>query len=261
MGSIGSTPSFWQQDRSFWQQGQQKSNYLAASTSVINAMSSAETNLGKGLASIANASALKRVDTELTKEIQAVLSGNTGSSSASTGVSSAATTTKPVAATGSGSAVVTTGTSLKSLGVAAGGVITISAGQNTTTYASTGSDTVGDVMNTINSDLVGTAAVTASLSQGGRLVLTSKNTSDTISVGGLYARNIGFGVGNNSFKPTTATVPAPSTPAPPPAPSSTTSSTAPTPKSYTTPATEMVSTAASLLAASGAGGTLVNMLA
>ena len=80
ISSIGSTPSFWQQDQSFWQQGQQNDNYAAASDSVISAISTAETNLGKGMASIANATALNRVDTTLSNEIQNILSGNTGQS-------------------------------------------------------------------------------------------------------------------------------------------------------------------------------------
>jgi hypothetical protein len=265
IGSIGSTQSFWQQDQSFWQQSKQADNYLAASASVINAIGTAETKLGKGMATIANATALNRVDTQLTKEIQQILSGNSGqTSSGSTGLSSAANSSKPAPATGIGKAALTTSTSLKTLGILAGGVITISAGKNTTTYASTGSDTVGDLMNAINSDLVGNAAVTASLNPAGRLVITSKNTNDTITLGGIYAGNIGFGAGNNTFKPTQAAsaaaavnpAPAPSTPA-----QNTSSGSAKTAKSYTTLASEMTGAAASLLADSGAGGTLVNMLA
>ena len=44
----------------------------------MGAMSSAEANLGKGLASIANSAALKRVNTQLSQAIQNILSGNTG---------------------------------------------------------------------------------------------------------------------------------------------------------------------------------------
>lgn len=262
--SIGSTNlSFWQQDQNFWQQSQQTNSSIAATTSIINAISTAETNQGKGLASIANGAALKRVDSQLLSDIQSVLTGQTPSSSSSSSSSTTgSSTTAP--ATGTGTAVVTTSTPLKSLGIPAGGIVTVSAGKNTTTYASTGSDTVGELMNALNSNLVGNAAVTASLSPGGRLVLTSKNTSDTITVGGLYARNIGFATGNNTFKPTTSTSNAPAASTPAASTSSTTSSAATsssTKKSYTTPATEIASSAVSLLSASGVAGSLVNMLA
>jgi len=103
--------------------------------------------------------------------------------------------------------------------------------------------------------------VTAALSSHGNLVLTSKNTTDVILIGGLYASNLGFGVGNQTFKPTKKTAPVASTPAPAATTSATTSSNTKTPKSYATPTTEMASSAASLLAGSGVAGSLVNMLA
>jgi hypothetical protein len=261
MSSIGSSTSFWQQDQAFQQQSQQQTNSsIAAAQSINSAMSAAEANLGKGLASIANATALKRVDTQLAQEIQNVLTGNTGQPLSSSTSSSAASSKVPVAATGTGTAALTTTTPLSTLGIPAGGVITVSAGQNMTTYASTGSDTVGNLMNAINSNLVGNAAVTATLNPSGRLVLTSKNTTDTITVGALYSRNVGFGASNNTFKPTTKTSTAPPA-SPPPAASTQSSSTTSTKKSYTTPASERASTAASLLSASGVAGSIVNMLA
>lgn len=270
VSSIGSSQSFWQQDQSFWQKSQQSDNSISATNSVINAISTAETNLGKGLASIANGAALKRTDSQLLAGIQNALNGNTGTTtSASTASTSSTSNSTPTPATGTGTAVVTTSTPLMSLGIPAGGIITVSAGQNTTTYASTGSDTVGDVMHAINSNLVGNAAVTASISSTGRLVLTSKNTTDTIMVGGLYASNIGFGVTNDTFKPTQAAANASSTASSSStsaatssstsgSSSSTTSTTAA--KSYTTVASEMLGSAASLLSDSGVGGSLVDML-
>jgi hypothetical protein len=102
--------------------------------------------------------------------------------------------------------------------------------------------------------------VTAALNSHGNLVLTSKNTTDVILVGGLYASNIGFGVGNTTFKPTKKTAPAASTPATTQSPSKT-GSTASTAKPYSPPANETVSTAASLLSNSGVAGSLVNLLA
>lgn len=258
--SIGSI-SFWAQDQSFWQQGKQKDNFLAASTSVINAIGSAETNLGKGLASIANQSALNRVNSQLAQGIQNVLSGNTGQSSSSSTASASSTPAKtiPVAATGTGTKALSISTPLSLLGVLPGGQITVGAGKNTTTYTSTGTDTVGDLLKAINENDFGNAQVTASLNHNGNLVITSKNTTDAIFVGGLYASNLGFGVGHTTFTPTKTTAPASSTPAPAKS-SSTTTSTASTAKSYTTTATEMVSTAASLLGDSGAAGSLVDML-
>jgi hypothetical protein len=257
--SIGSIGSFWQLDQSFWQQGKQKDNSLAAANSVINAIASAETNLGKGLAGIANQTALNRVNTQLSQEIQNVLSGNTGQPLSSTTASSTPSKTVPVAATGTGTKALSISTPLSLLGILSGGQITISAGKNLTTYTSTGSDTVGDLLKAINANDFGNAAVTASLNRNGNLVLTSKNTTDVFTVGGTYASNIGFGVGHNTFTPTKTTAPAPSTPATTQS-SSNTSSTASTAKSYSTPATEMVSTAASVLSDSGAAGSLVNML-
>lgn len=256
IGSIGGSVSFWQQDQNFWQQGKQKDNYLAATTSVINAISSAEANQGKGLAGIANSAALSRVNSQLVAAVQNVLNGNTGQTSAVTSTSSAATTTVPVAATGTGTKALSTSTPLSLLGVLSGGKITVTAGMHTTTYTSTGTDTVGDLLKAINTNSYGSAQVTAVLNSHGNLVLTSKNTTDVILVGGLYASNVGFGVDNETFKPTKKTVPAPAAPKAPPTPSTNTK----TAKSYTTPATVMVGTAASLLADSGAGGSLVDML-
>ena len=133
--SIGSSNSFWQQDQAFQQQSQQQTNSsIAAAQSINSAMSAAEANLGKGLASIANATALKRVDTQLAQEIQNVLTGNTGQPLSSSTSSSAASSKVPVAATGTGTAALTTTTPLSTLGIPAGGVITVSAGQNMTTY-------------------------------------------------------------------------------------------------------------------------------
>jgi hypothetical protein len=265
VGGSGST-SFWQQDQNYWAQGQSQSNTIAATDSVIGAISTAETNLGKGLASIANGAALNRVDSQLTAAIQSILSGNTGSSSSSGAASSTASATKGSPATATGTVALSLNTPLSTLGILAGGSITVSAGQNTTTYASTGSDTVGDFMNAINQDLVGNAAVTASISPQGRLVLTGKNDTDTITVGGVYASNIGFAAGNQTFKPTppsstsgsssSSASSAASTSA-----SSTTSSSAKAPKSYTTVASLVASSAASVLSDSGDGGSLVDMLA
>lgn len=265
-GAIGSTPSFWQQDQSFWQQAQSNDSSIAATNSVINAMSAAESSQGKGLASIANKAALNRVNSQLVSAIQNILDGGTGSSSSSATSSSSSTSTAPAPAIATGTAALTTGTPLSTLGVLAGGTITVSSGAYTTTYTSTGSDTVGDLMHALNNDLVGNAPVTASLSSTGRLVLTAKNDTNMILIGGVYASNIGFGATNDSFQPTKGTSKAPSTSTAATSTStssstSKSSSTAKTSKSYTTLASETAGSAASVLSDSGAGGSLVDMLA
>lgn len=284
VGSI----SFYQQDQNYWNQQQSGSQATSAQDSLINVMASAESNLSKGLASIANETALKRVNSKLSAAVQSALQslGDTAlpSSSASTGSSSSSSISSPAGsassssassspATGTSRASVSTSTSLLTLGIPAGGSITIGAGTGMTTYASTGTDTVGDMMNAINADFVGNAAVTASLNRNGQLVITSKNDTDTVTVSGIYASNTGFGVGNDTFKPTkTAANSANSSSSP--ASSSSTGNTSPTASSTSTSTnsstnrstvptilSENISTAASILSASGASGSLVDMLA
>ncbi len=90
-------------------------------------------------------------------------------------------------------------TTLASLGITSGQTITVNDGTNTTTYTSTGTDTVGNLLTAING---GSAAVTASLGSNGNLVLTGNNYLASITVGGTAASNIGFGAGENAFSPT-----------------------------------------------------------
>jgi hypothetical protein len=103
--------------------------------------------------------------------------------------------------------VLSTDTSLSSLGMYAQGTFAITAGDATTTYTATGTDTVGDLINAINVDLPTNAQVTASLDNTGHLVITSRNTSDIIVIGGSGTdqANLGFGVGNKEFMPVTPT--------------------------------------------------------
>jgi hypothetical protein len=269
VGSIGSVPSFWQQDQDYWNQRHNEAQAASAEDSLINVMGSAETNLGKGLASIANETALKRVKTQLTAAIQSLLNPSGASSSGSTASSSSSSSASGSSiaspATGTGTVPVTTSTPLLNLGINLGGSITISAGGNTTTYASTGSDTVGNLISAINQDYVGNAAVTASLNRDGEIVITSKNTTDTITVGGVYAANVGFAVGHDTFKPTKAASSSSSSPS-----SSTSTSTSGTSSSsgstkstipVSTLASENANNGASILSASGVSGSLVDMLA
>ncbi|MHB8816490.1 MAG: flagellar hook-basal body complex protein, partial [Steroidobacteraceae bacterium] len=98
----------------------------------------------------------------------------------------------------------TDATTLSSRGIASGDHIMIGDGTNTTTYTSTGTDTVGDLITFINSGASGNAAVTASLS-GGNLVLTGNNYTASIAVSGSAANDasdLGFGASHNSFAPT-----------------------------------------------------------
>jgi len=263
VGGIGNSQSFWQQDQAYWSQQKSSSNSVAATDSVINAIGTAESKLGRGLASIANRTALNRVNSQLSAAIQSLLDGSTSTSSSSSASSassgSATSTAKP--ATGVGTAPLTTSTPLWELGVQPGGQITVSAGANTTTYASTGSDTVGDLMLALNNKQYGNAQVTASLNARGDMVITSNNTTDTVTVAGTYASNIGFKPGNRTFKPTGS----PATPATTSTtPATTTSTKASTntaaKKSYTTTSSLMLNSAASVLSDSGAGGSLVDML-
>jgi hypothetical protein len=272
--SVGSV-SLYQQDQSYWSQAQAQSQVQSADASLINVMGTAEVDQAKGEASIANKTALNRVNNQITALVQQVLSGNSPSSSsssasASTGSSSTSSSTG-APATGTGTVPVTTGTSLSSLGVLAGGTISVSAGANLTTYTSTGTDTVGDLINALNVDLPTNAQVTASLNNKGDLVITSRNTSDVVVVSGIYASNIGFAANNNTFTPvapkaktaaaaTTASTSSTTT-------SSAASSSAKSGKTASStakvlsPTQQNFSTAAGILSADGVSGSLIDMLA
>jgi hypothetical protein len=258
--SLSSIGSLLQSAASSWGQTATWDSSVAASDSLISAIGTAETNLGKGLASIANGQALNRVNSQLTSEIQNILNGGTGTSSTASSTSTATKAKAAVPATATGTVPVTVSTTLKTLRIPAGGAITITAGSNTTTYASTGSDTVGTLLNAANVDLPTNAQVTASLNSKGDLVFTSRNTSDTITIGGVYASNIGFPAGKQTFKPTPGTAATPSTTTTSPAKSSTTSPSTSTAHGTSYSTLNAVS-AASLLADSGVAGSLVNMVA
>jgi flagellar hook protein FlgE len=120
-------------------------------------------------------------------------------------IGSGATLNPDAVAVGTGTVgSLTDATTLSSLGIASGDKIMIGDGTNTTTYTSTGTDTVGDLVNAINSGNAGNATVTASLS-GGNLVLTGNNFTSTVSVTGSGANDasdLGFGASNSTFPPT-----------------------------------------------------------
>jgi hypothetical protein len=289
VGSIGSTSSFWQDDQNYWGQAQAQSQASAAADALINVMGQAEVNQAKGLASIANSTALNRVNSQISKLVQQVLSGSSTSpssngsagSSSSPGPGSSSTSSSTGSpATGIGTVLLTTGSSLSSLGILPGGTITVSAGENATTYTSTGADTVGDLINALNVDLPTNAQVTASLNAKDQLVITSRNETDTIVVegSGTDAGAVGFGVGHTTFAPTSPSKnPSNSSGSSTPANSSKASSSGAnssngSPTSSSTSSSKLlssnlalaeqnVSTAAGILSAAGVAGSLVDLLA
>jgi hypothetical protein len=216
-----SSISFWQQDQNYWNNAAQSSQQQELSSTVINNLFGASTTLSAGLASIANQTALGRVNSQLTSAVQDALNSLNGgssstdpssstssaSSSSSSGSSSSSSSSAALTspASGTGAVPLSTSTSLFTLGILAGGTITVNDGTNTTTYKSTGKDTVGDLINAINTNAYGNAQVTASLNASGKLVITANNQTASIQVGGAYAGNVGFGAGNNFFQPTTPT--------------------------------------------------------
>jgi len=298
VGSIGL--SFWQQDQTYWSNAQSEDNSQSQTDALINLMGNAMTTESQGLASIANQTALSRVNTQLTAAVQSALQGSTGSSTASSSASSPAASSSssdtgssasPAPASpaiGTGTVPLTATTALFTLGILKGGTISVSDGTGTTTYTSTGTDTVNDVINAINANLYGHASAAAWLNSSGQLVITGKNTTDLITIGGTYAANIGFGATNNSFAPT---APSPASSASSASSSSGTSSTSASSNSSTgssssggssgssgsssattktavsaiayNSATALLSsgTAETLLASSGLSGNLINLLA
>ncbi len=272
MTSVGSL-SFWQQDQNYWAKSQQSSQAQTLSSTVISQMFGASSTLATGLASIANQTALDRVNTALSAAVQGVLNPTSASSTASSSTSSTASSSSnsvaaPVVAapaTGTGTAPLTSGTSLLGLGFLTRGNFTVSDGTYTTTYQSTGTDTVGDLISAINSGTPGNAQVRAWLNGSGDLVITSLNKLDTVSVGGDYAAALGFGNNNASFAPVTPP------PISHPVVSSSTSATSGSASKSATPASGIPNnsavalqsggSAALVLAGSGIAGSIVNLLA
>jgi hypothetical protein len=267
IGAIGSSPSFYEQDQSYWSNAQAQGAAQSAADSLINVMGAAQVSKAKGLAAIANGTALKRVNSELIAGIQNALGIDPASSSSSGGTaasSSSSASTKVQPASGTGTIPVTTTTTLSSLGILPGGTITFGDGGNTpTVYTSTGNDTIGSLITAINN---GPAFLTASISNG-KLTVTAKDTtaSVVISGSGNDATSIGFGNKNNTFQP----IQPPKNPAAATSSSTASSTTSPSKSSSSSSKSSAVSstfeisagTAASILSANGASGSLVNLLA
>jgi hypothetical protein len=284
MISVGSG-SFWQQDQNFWARSQQITQAQTLSSTVIDQMFGASSTLTTGLASIANQTALSRVNTALTAAVQGALNPTSASSTASSSTSSSASSSSSSAAskaaapvvsapaTGTGTVPLTSGTPLSGLGFLTRGNFTVSDGTFTTTYQSTGTDTVGDLISAINSGAPGNAQVRAWLNASGDLVITSLNKFDTVTASGDYAAALGFGNTNATFAPVKP--PPVSHPAVSSSPSgSNASSSAKGGSSSTGAATaasgiannsalalQTGSTAELLLASSGSAGSLLNILA
>jgi hypothetical protein len=255
---IGSI-SFYQQDQSYWNNLQAQNQSSTAENSLISAMGSAETNEETGLSKVANQAAITRVNKQIA-DLSKQLIGASSSSSTSSSSSSQPAPSSPYA-TAVGTVPVTRSTSLLTLGIPQNGAITVSDGTNTTSYASSGSDTVGDLINAINANVAGNAYVSASLNSSGKLVITAKNTTETVTVGGTFASDVGFGPGNTAFTPNSTVKPVT-----PQYSSGTTNSTSTTGSQKSKQPLQLMATlndtsAESVLTASGQAGTLVNMLA
>jgi hypothetical protein len=271
IGAIGSVPSFFEDDQSYWSNARAQSAAQSAANSLINVMGAAEVSKAKGLAAIANGTALKRVNSELIAGIQSALgitpAGSSSSSSSATASSSSSSAPAKVQpAHGTGTIPVTTTTTLSSLGILPGGTLTFGdGGSNPTVYTSTGTDTVGDLINAINN---GPAFLTASINSSGKLTVTARDTtaSVVISGSGNDATSIGFGNKNNTFQPIQPPKNSAASTSSSTASSSTASSSKPSSsssKSRAVPSASEISagSAASILNANGASGSLVNLLA
>ena len=203
MSSIGSATSFWQQDQNYWSQAQQTAQTQTASDSLITDMGTLMTNQVKGLASIATKEALTRTNNQLTAALKSAIAQTTGStSSSSNGSSNTPAPATPTEATGTGTVPLLATTSLMALGIPPNSGISVSDGTYTTTYNTTGTDTVGDLINAINNTTQSNnAQVNAYLNTSGNLVISALNNTNSVSVTGLFAQNIGFGPQNDSFSP------------------------------------------------------------
>lgn len=281
--SIGSL-SFWQQNQNFWARAAERDQQQAQSAALMSVMSDAMTNQARGMASIANQTALNRNNAALSAALQSALQGPNGSPNAtadkgSSGSSSASAPQSPPdagaiagPATGTGTVPLTAGTTLFALRILKGDTVSVSDGVGTTVYSSTGSDTVGDLIRGINGASPGHANAFAWLDGNGKLHAALKDTTHTLTIGGTVPAAVGFGAGNNTFQPsvsaTSTTAPAATGSTSAATSSGKSSKTAPaaspSPKPFaqnSAPALLTGGTAETLLASNGSAGFLVNLLA
>ena len=169
--SVGSV-SFWQQDQNYWNQSQSQSQN---SDAVITTISSAMTSLSSGLASIYNQEALTRTNNALTAAIQSELqqtqsASSTGSSSGSEFVQFFNKRVVVLILIG---VFICRLTGNRNRHGAAhrkhpavdpanspNSAITVSDGTQSTTYTTTGTDTVTNLIGAINANVYGNAQVT-----------------------------------------------------------------------------------------------------
>jgi hypothetical protein len=264
--------SFWQQNQNFWARAAQRSQQQASSAALMSVMSDAMTNLARGMAGIANQTALNRTNAALSAAVQSALQGPNASLNATpapgANTSSHASASHSPAdsgaisgpATGTGTVPLTASTTLFALRILKGDTISVSNGIGTTVYSSTGSDTVGDLIRAINGASAGHANAFAWLDGNGKLHVALKDTTHTLTIGGTVATAVGFGAGNNIFRPTVTAAVSPaagtsSGQTPTSASSSTKTSSVPLAQDLTGGTAEI------LLASNGSAGNLLNLLA
>jgi hypothetical protein len=262
--AIGSV-SFYSQDQNYWTTAKAQSAATSADESLISVLGTAQTSLSKGLSKIATQTALTRVNNQITSQVKSL------EASATKAAANSAATAKTNPATGTGTIPLTASTPLSTLGIPPNGTISVGDGTSTTVYSSTGSDTVADLIDAINSNAAGNAYATASLNSSGKLVITANNNTETLSIGGVFASDVGFGPKNNFFSPTkvsstsstTSTTSTSGTTSSKAASSSASKTAAKTTTKTdsTTVTSEIDGSAETLLSGSGATGLLVDMLA
>ena len=277
-----SSLSFWQQNQNYWARAARQSQSLASSAALMSVMSDAITNQARGMASIANQTALDRTNTALSAALQSALgstntpTGSSGSSSTGTGSSSASSSPGDTAAisgpaTGTGKVPLTSSTSLQTFHIIKGGTFSVSDGIGATVYTSNGHDTVGDVINAINNATPGHAQAFAWVDDSGKLKIAATDTSHSITIGGTAAAALGFGAGNNNFQPATNTASTSTAAASGTSAAGSTGQSSNTAKpagpsakpfaQNSAPALQTGGTAEILLASNGSAGFLVNLLA
>ena len=141
----------------------------------------------------------------------------------------------------------------------------MSDGTNTTTYASTGTDTVADLLKGLNAGSPKNAQATAWLNGSGKLVIAAKNNTVSLAVGGSFASALGFKSGNGVFQPATRGSAAASSAASSPSASasatkSTSTKSSPPVLFNSAPAARTSSATASFLAGGIPSGSVINLL-
>lgn len=267
--AVGSV-SFWQKNQQYWNKVHERSQAQTATNSLITAVGQLMVNQVKGLAGIANHQALTRTNnalvTALKSAVQTVTNSSSTTASATSSTSSSASSSAAptiLPATGTGKVPLLASTALLTLGIPPNGTITVSDGTNTTTYTSTGTDTVADLLNGLNASGPKNAQVAAWLNKSGHLVIAAQNNTDAIAVGGNFASDVGFGSGNTIFQPTTSAASSSTTSSSSTAANSSVASATKSPAPVlfnSAPALQTSSATATLLASGITSGSALNLL-